>query len=138
VLHPAPIGIWNANAPQTFHASGTANGTGWQIPATGGYSTLTYGPYVSGLPAGHLNATFVLMVDNNTHDNNKLIDIDVYRNSDHRTFAKTTITRRQFNAANVLQRFTLPFEYDGQGQLEFRVSVYGDSYVYHASSEVGY
>jgi hypothetical protein len=93
---------------------------------------------VSGLPIGNLNATFTLKVDNNSTDNHNLIDIDVYRNSDNRTFAKMTITRNQFNVPNSLQRFTLPFDYDGQGQLEFRVSVYGDSYVYHATSEVHY
>jgi len=138
VTNPAPLGLWQASSPQIYHGSGWANGTGWNINATGQYSNLAYGPYVSGLPAGHLNATFTLMVDNNTAENHKLIDIDVYRNSDNRTFAKMTITRMQFTAANALQRFTLPFDYDGQGQLEFRVAVYGDSYVYHASSEVGY
>jgi len=136
--NPAPLGAWNANGAGSYHSSGSANGSGWNIWATGQYTNLTYGPYVGGLPAGHLNATFTLLVDNNTTDDNKLIDVDVYRNSDQRTFARMTITRKQFNAANTSQRFTLPFDYDGQGQLEFRVFVYGDAYINHASTEVAY
>lgn len=139
VLNPAPLGFWNASRPQSYHGSGSANGIGWEIAANGGqFSNLTYGPYIAGLPAGHLNATFTLKVDNNNADNNPIVSIDVFRGSDNVFLAQRTITRREFNEAGVLQRFALPFNYDGQGQLEFRVSVYGNSYVYHASSEVGY
>ena len=131
-----PLGSWNGNGAGSLHIMGNANGTGWEVPANTGYNFLTYGPYVQNLPAGKLKAVITLKVDNNSADNNPLIDIDVYRHSTNTVFAAMTITRRQFNNAHALQQFELPFDYDGGGALEFRVVVRGYSYVHHAGTSV--
>jgi hypothetical protein len=93
---------------------------------------------VDGLPAGPLTARFRLTVDNNSADNKNVVRIEAYRNSDNRMFASRIVTRREFLAANAVQEFALPFNYDGIGALEFRVFVYGNSYVFHEQSSVGY
>ncbi|WDD91629.1 hypothetical protein Bsp3421_001565 [Burkholderia sp. FERM BP-3421] len=133
-----PLGAWHANSPAYGHVTGRANGTGWEIPATGQYSNLSYGPYVQQLPAGRLNATFLLKVDVTAAHNDDIADLDVYRWSTNTVFAKRKLMRADFNDANTVQAFIVPFDYDGQGALEFRVHVYGHSYVYHAGSLVGY
>lgn len=133
----ASTNVWNGNGPQSYHNMGSANGTGWQVPSSAGAGHLTYGPYVSGLPAGLLTARFKLKVDNNIADNKNVVTVEVYRYTDNHVFGTRTITRREFLAANAAQEFTLPFYYDGVGALEFRVYVHGNSYVSHEQSSVG-
>lgn len=126
---------WNANDPAMGHLYGSANGNGWHVGADGQYKILTYGPYASGLPAGNLRAVFQLQVDYNSNSE-AVIDIDVYRNSTNTLFAKATLVRTNFSQANKILDFALPFQYDGAGDLEFRVSVYGNSYVHHEATRI--
>jgi hypothetical protein len=135
-VNSEPLRVWNGNAAQSYHVLGSANGTGWQVNSSAGAGNLTYGPYVTSLPAQSLKARFKLRVDNNTADNKNVALIEVYRNSDNRMFASRIITRKEFLKANTIHEFLLPFNYDGIGALEFRVWVYGNSYVYHDQTTV--
>lgn len=136
-LNP-PLGRWFAAGPESGHGSGYANGTGWEIPATGAYTNLTFGPYVDNLPVGHLNAMFELKIDNNSTNNDMVIDLEVYDLYSGQILASKTLTRMQFMAAGVLQKFALPFYHSGQGLIEFKVHVHGRSYVHHAGTQVLY
>lgn len=129
-------GWWYANSSSSAHQGGNANGNSWEIAATGIPLFLTYGPYVTGIAAGSLKAVFTLTLDNTTADNLPVVDLDVFRLSTNTVFASTTVTRQQFNAPFQVQTFELPFTYDGQGALEFRVYVRGVSYVRHAITQV--
>lgn len=137
VVNP-PIGRWFAAGPESGHGSGYANGTGWEISATGAYTNLTYGPYVDNLPVGHLNAIFELKIDNNNANNDAIIDLEVYDFYSGQVLASKTLTRMQFMSANVTQKFALPFYHNGSGLMEFKVNVRGQSYVHHASTQVLY
>lgn len=117
---------------------GTPNGDGRYVTANqSGY--MHYGPYLqvdkvegvgfnsNKLVAGGHRATFRLLVDNNTANNNRLLTIDVYTPGG--SIKKLDITRRMFNAANTYQNFTLDFDAQVGQNLEFRVFSWGGSYV---------
>jgi hypothetical protein len=132
------LGSWSGNGPGSFHLPGvgTAYGNGWQVPALGRETVVTYGPYVTGLPAGDLVVEFTLEVDDATRDNRPVARVDVFRNSTQTLLGQMTITRREFGRSAAPQVFSLPFTYDGVGELEFRVTSIGPAGLTHVETRV--
>lgn len=87
--------------------------------ATYSANYLSYGPYTMPVGPGSHTASFYLMIDNNTADDNDVATIDAY--SGGRVFATRTIHRKDFNVAHGMQRFDLSFNSGDATNLEFRV-----------------
>ncbi len=91
---------------------------------------LTYGPYITSLPAGAYQITWRMMIDNNSADNNTVVTIDVYNATTSTVLATQPITRQQFAAPNVYQNFIMSFNYATAGQqLEFRTYWHDLAYI---------
>lgn len=91
---------------------------------------LTYGPYITRLPADNYQATWRMSIDNVTADNEPVVMIDVYTIDTNTILATRTITRQEFAQANVFQDFTLDFAYNTPGnRLEWRTYWHDNSYL---------
>lgn len=123
-----------------FHQIGVPNGDGRSATASQvGY--LQYGPYLrvdnvegvrntsGNLTAGGHSATFRLLVDNNTANNNRLLTIDIFDASTGQPIKKMDITRRMFSSANTYKDFTLDFTAAPGQNIEARVYSWGGSFV---------
>ncbi len=135
---PKPLGSWSGNGNGSHHLPGVGfpRETSWQVLANGREQIMTYGPYVSDLPAGKLSVEFTLEVDNNSADNVPVARVDVYRNSTQTLLGQLTLRRRDFTTARQPQTFTLPVDHDGSGELEFRVISLGNSALTHVRTQV--
>lgn len=110
------------------HVVGTASGTGWQASAgVSGY--LTYGPYITSLPAQSLTAYFKLVSDTVGGGTN-VFYIDIYDATSGQILGTRLVTRADFAAANVEQTIPMNFSMAGRAghQVEFRVWTYGSNY----------
>ena len=130
--------VYWPNGPESRHQVGSpaADGSGWATTALpdGTYPFLTYGPYATDLPTGLLRATFSLLVDNNTADQNVVATIDIARNA--QSILHYDIRRTRFWAANTPQDFTMEFNNPGGGALEFRVRYGCCTYMEHLKTTV--
>lgn len=115
----------------SYHQIGRADGDGWSANMAQDIAAyMLYGPYTTGIGAGSCSATFRMMIDNNTADNNDMVRVDVYNSTTSTVLATQTITRQQFTAAYTYQNFTLSFNNQTAGQsLEFRVYWYDRAYI---------
>jgi len=122
---------WQAEGSSLRHGTGRLEGTGWlcQPGRDEPNRYMTYGPYVTTVPAGPQVAEFRLQVDNNTANNDSIVDLDVRNATTGQTLAARTLTRRQFPVASDYVTFTLPFTLPAANQsLELRVLWRGTSY----------
>lgn len=125
------------NQASMQHQLGSATtGNGWAAHSSEQEGFLSYGPYTSEYLAGPYTANFKLSVDNNTADNLNVATIDVFQNNTQKVLAQMVITRNQFTSPNTPQVFSVPFNHNGTGPLEFRVKVHGTSYVEHLSTDI--
>ena len=89
---------------------------------------LQYGPYTSTVLPGQRVATWKLMIDNATADDLPIVRLEVVdATAGGAILAARVVTRKQWQAANQYQDFTLPFmleNYAPAHQLEFRVFWY--------------
>jgi hypothetical protein len=92
---------------------------------------MSYGPYAVDWGAGSAQAAFWLMVDNNNADNGKVVTLDVYDADADQVLATREITRKEWRAPGVYQRFGLDFGLDGRAghRIETRVYWHDISYV---------
>ncbi len=91
---------------------------------------LTFGPYITRLPADTYQATWRMAIDNVTANNEAVVTIDVYTIDTNTVLATRTITRQEFAQANVFQDFTLNFTYSTPGnRLEWRTNWFDNSYL---------
>lgn len=113
-----------------FHQIGRRDGDGWSVRVgdTPG-RFMNYGPYTTAVVPGSRTATFRLMVDNYTADNNRILTIDVFDARTGRVVTSRNITRREFTGAMRYQDFNLGFTAAAGQQLEFRTFWHGGSYV---------
>ena len=123
---------------EPYHKTGSAVGTAWAASVndpTNAY--LTYGPYWSGA-SGDMFVTWTLLIDNNSADDMHILTLDVTTDGGNTVLASMTVTRTQFNAPNVAQRFTLgvPAVAAGTAAMEFRVFYVCCAYVEHVQTEV--
>lgn len=113
------IGIWHAEEKS------------WFSTVKDGVWFLTYWPYTQ-IYAGYYQAIFELQIDNHTADSDEIVRIEIYDPFKKEKIAEKIIARDEFRGSLERQNFVLPFEIQGEERIvEFRVYVFGKSYVEH-------
>jgi hypothetical protein len=122
----------DGNDPANAHQIGYASGTAWATDVTYGNGFMTYGPYAQAVPAGTSTATFNLEIDNNSADNDMVLQLTVNDATTMQVLATRAINRMDFAAPMTAQDFDLVFNLSTAGdKLEFRVYAYGIAYIKH-------
>ncbi|MDF2192730.1 discoidin domain-containing protein [Paraflavitalea sp. CAU 1676] len=122
---------WEAEGGSISHNTGRLETDGWlcQTGIDAANQHMVFGPYVTNIPAGPNVAEFRIKTDNNTANNDPIVDIDVRNATSGAILAAQTITRQQFTAAGSYVNFTLPFTLSGDNQsLELRIYWRGAAY----------
>ena len=122
---------WEAEGPSLSHHTGRLETDGWlcQTGIDAANEHMIFGPYDTSIPAGPNVAEFRMKTDNNTANNDPIVDIDVRNATTGDILASQTITRTQFPIAGDYVSFTLPFTMPADNQsLELRVFWRGTAY----------
>jgi len=122
---------WEGEGPALSHKTGRLETDGWlcQTSIDAADEHMIYGPYYTGIPAGPNVAEFRMKVDNNTANDDPVVDVDVRNATNGQILASRTITRKQFSVASEYVNFTLPFTLPADNQsIELRVYWRGTSY----------
>lgn len=122
---------WEGEGPQLSHKTGRPESDGWlcQTGIDAPNDHMIYGPYDTSIPAGPNVAEFRMKIDNNTANNDPVVDIDVRNATTGQVLASQTITRQQFPVASDYTSFTLPFTMPADNQsVELRVFWHGTAY----------
>lgn len=122
---------WEAEGPSLSHKTGRLESDGWlcQTGIDAADEHMIYGPYDMSIPAGPNVAEFRMKVDNNTANDDPVVDVDVRNASTGQILASRAISRRQFPIAGDYTNFTLPFTMPANNQsIELRVYWRGTSY----------
>ncbi|HYG38521.1 MAG TPA: carbohydrate-binding protein [Cytophagales bacterium] len=122
---------WEGEGQALGHNTGRLETDGWlcQTGIDAANQHMIYGPYDTSVPAGSNVAEFRMKTDNNTANNDSIVDIDVRNATTGQILASRTITRQQFPIAGDYTNFTLPFTMPAANQsLELRVYWYGAAY----------
>jgi hypothetical protein len=122
---------WEAEGPYLSHHTGRLETDGWlcQTGIDAANEHMIFGPYDTTIPAGPNVAEFRMKTDNNTANNDPIVDIDVRNATTGDILASQTITRTQFPIAGDYVSFTLPFTMPADNQsLELRVFWRGTAY----------
>lgn len=123
--------LWEGEGSSLGHKTGRLETDGWlcQTGIDAPNDHMIYGPYDTNVPAGPNVAEFRMKVDNNTANDDPVVDIDVRNATTGQTLAARTITRKQFPVASDYTNFTLPFTMPADNQsIELRVFWRGTSY----------
>lgn len=132
ILVTGPGTTWAERTSWTFevegpfmgHDIGRAQADGWSadtnVDAAG---MLAYGPYAPDLAVGSYQASFVMLVDDNSADSLVVAHLDVTDYDDGgAVLAQRDVRRTEFAAAFAMQGFTVPFTSPGVGhRLELRI-----------------
>lgn len=122
---------WEGEGSALSHNTGRLESDGWlcQTGIDAANQHMIYGPYNTSIPAGPNVAEFRMKTDNNTANDDPVVDIDVRNATSGQVLASRTITRRQFPIAGDYTNFTLPFTMPADNQsLELRVYWRGTAY----------
>jgi len=122
---------WEGEGSALSHKTGRLETDGWlcQTGIDAPNDHMIYGPYSTDVPAGPNVAEFRMKVDNNTANDDPVVDIDVRNATTGQILAARTITRTQFPVASNYVNFTLPFTMPADNQsIELRVFWRGTSY----------
>ncbi|MBN2485785.1 MAG: T9SS type A sorting domain-containing protein [Bacteroidales bacterium] len=123
---------WEAEGPSISHGTGRLETDGWlcQTGIDAANRHMVYGPYDRSITAGPNVAEFRMKIDNNTANNDAVVDIDVRNATTGATLASQTITRQQFSVAGSYVSFMLNFYLPSDNQsIELRVYWKGNSYI---------
>lgn len=123
--------LWQAEGSQLGHGTGRPESDGWlcQTGIDAPQRHMIYGPYDTNIPAGPNVAEYRMKTDNNTVNDDPVVDIDVRNATTGETLAFRTITRKQFPIVGDYTNFTLPFVVPAAGQsIELRVFWHGTGY----------
>ena len=123
--------LWEGEGPNLSHKTGRLETDGWlcQTGIDAANDHMIYGPYDASIPAGPNVAEFRMKIDNNTANNDPVVDIDVRNATTGQVLASQTITRQQFPVASNYTNFTLPFTMPADNQsIELRVYWRGTAY----------
>ena len=123
--------VWQAEGPYMSHATGRPETDGWlcQTGIDAPNLFMLYGPYDTSLTAGQYKAEFSMKVDNNTANNDSVVDIDVRDATTGTVLAYQAITRLEFPVASNYTSFFLPFTMPvDHHAIELRVFWRGTSY----------
>jgi len=122
---------WEAEGPSMGHKTGRSESDGWlcQVGIDAANDHMVYGPYDTSLTAGQYVAEFRMKTDNNTANNDSVLDIDVRDATTGATLAYQAVTRQQFIIAGSYTSFTLPFTMPADHHaIELRVYWRGRAY----------
>lgn len=122
---------WQAEATTVSHGTGHLETDGWlcQVGVDAANQHMIYGPNDRTVTAGPNVAEFRMKIDNNTINDDEIVDIDVRNATTGVTLASQTITRKQFTAAASYVSFKLPFSMPADSQaIELRVYWRGVAY----------
>src|SRR5687767_12116708 len=122
---------WEGEGAALRHKTGRLETDGWlcQTGIDAANDHMIYGPYDATIPAGPNVAEFRMKIDNNTANNDPIVDIDVRNATTGQVLAAQTITRQQFPVAANYTNFTLPFTMPASNQsIELRVYWRGAAY----------
>lgn len=122
---------WEGEGPDLSHKTGRPETDGWlcQTGIDAANDHMIYGPYDASIPSGPNVAEFRMKIDNNTANNDAVVDIDVRNATTGAILASRTITRQQFPVASAYTSFTLPFTMPAINQsIELRVYWRGAAY----------
>lgn len=112
---------------QLSHQIGRKEGLFWSANvAQDNTGFLNYGPYLDGIPSGGHRASWRLMIDDNTSNNDVVATLDVYANG---LIAQRDVRRQEFTSANTWQTFSIDWASSGQQDLEFRTYWVDNSYL---------
>jgi len=101
-------GFWLAsNLP---HLVGYADQDGWAANVNTGIGHMTYGPYVTNIPAGARTAVWHAMIDVVNGWSDDVVTIDVYDATADEILAVRTLTRNEWHSEMNYQIFELPFQ----------------------------
>jgi len=123
---------WEGEGSSLGHHTGRLETDGWlcQTGIDAPNEHMIFGPYDTNTPAGPNVAEFRMKIDNNTANDDPVVDIDVRNATTGQILAAQTITRRQFPIASNYTSFTLPFTMPAANQsLELRVYWRGAAYI---------
>jgi hypothetical protein len=122
--------IFEAEGPGMGHTCGRAEADGWSAAtADCEEGHMLYGPYATDIPAGAHAATFRMMVDNNTADDLRVVNLDVYDANRDDVLNERAVRRREFTGTWAYQDFAVSFTSASASRLEFRVYWDDVSYV---------
>jgi hypothetical protein len=122
---------WEAEGSSLGHKTGRLETDGWlcQTGIDAADQHMIYGPYVTNIPAGSHLAEFRMKIDNNTANDDPVVDIDVRNATNGQILASQAVSRRQFPIAGDYTNFTLPFTIASNNQsIELRVYWRGTAY----------
>jgi hypothetical protein len=122
---------WEGEGSSLSHKTGRLETDGWlcQVGIDAANDHMIYGPYDNTIPAGANVAEFRMKTDNNTANNDPVVDIDVRNATTGVVLASQTITRTMFSVAGSYVSFTLPFTMPADNQsIELRVYWRGTAY----------
>lgn len=123
--------IWQAEATTARHNTGHLLTDGWlcQVGVDAANQHMIYGQNDKTVTMGQNTAEFRMMIDNNTLNNDPIVDIDVFNATSGITLASLTVTRQLFTAVNSYVSFKLPFLMPTDSQsIELRVYWRGVAY----------
>ena len=122
---------WEAEGPSISHHTGRLETDGWlcQTGIDAANQHMVFGPYDTSLTAGQYNAEFRMKTDNNTANNDTVVEIDVRDATTGATLAYQAVTRLQFPIAGDYTSFSLPFAMPvSHHAIELRVFWRGSAY----------
>ena len=123
---------WEAEGAAMAHKTGRLETDGWlcQSGIDAPNDHMLYGPYDRSIPAGPCVAEFRMKTDNNTANNDAVVDIDVRNSTTGATLASQTVTRQQFAIAGDYTSIKLNFTMPADNQaIELRMYWRGGAYL---------
>ena len=126
-----PYWRWESNASSIDHSTGRLDTDGWlcQTGIDAPNLDMILGPNDLHMSAGASVAEFRMMVDNNTANNDPIVDIEIVNTTSGVSLASQRITRKQFSIAGNYVSFKLNFTVSSNFQaIKLRVKWLGTSY----------
>jgi hypothetical protein len=114
--------VYEAEADGMGHLVGRAEADGWSAnTAADARGHMLYGPYATDIPAGAHTATFRMMIDNNTADTLRVVNLDVHDFARTSVLAQRAVYRDDFLSTFTYEDFTVSFTAAAGSELEFRI-----------------
>lgn len=122
---------WEAEGSSIGHKTGRPESDGWlcQTGIDAPNQHMVYGPYDNTVTSGPNTAEFRMKIDNNSANNDPIVDIDVSDTATGAILAAQTVTRQQFAIAGDYTSIKLPFVMPADNHaIELRVYWRGSAY----------
>ena len=132
-MGPGPVVHGRLLQAETLaHGIGRLDGDGWQAatgPDVAGH--MAYGPYATDWGGGSMQASFFLMVDNNTAANDIVVTLEINDATASQIIASRPVRRHELRAAHQYQRFAIDADLTGRPghRMETRVFWHDVSFV---------